>query len=168
MPNFLDLNNTGRVYLRGLREIGGKYDVMLLHGHFEHLAYNECYLDNIDKYEYIAVHDQDEIIVPRFLNSSIVWEARTRIYNQPVVDGGGSGDASAAAAAAASSSEPTAEDVAKRKQLVFENDGECATRFASSNKTIAGEYIANLKQRLSLTQDMNMHFLFGVYLQFET
>ena len=32
---------------------------------FQILNYNECYLDNIDKYKYIAIFDIDETIIPR-------------------------------------------------------------------------------------------------------
>ena len=35
---------------------------------FEVLLFNECYLDNIDKYKYIAMTDQDELIIPRLLD----------------------------------------------------------------------------------------------------
>ena len=29
---------------------------------------NECYLENADKYEHIAVYDNDEAIMPKILN----------------------------------------------------------------------------------------------------
>ena len=32
---------------------------------FNFIVLNECYLNNIDKYDYIAVHDHDELIVPQ-------------------------------------------------------------------------------------------------------
>ena len=34
-------------------------------GVFQNLRINECYLDNVDKYEYIAVIDIDELFIPR-------------------------------------------------------------------------------------------------------
>jgi hypothetical protein len=60
-------NGDSRSYFRNYSELKGKGGSFSYKysGVFQNLRINECYLDNVDKYEYIAVIDIDELIVPR-------------------------------------------------------------------------------------------------------
>ena len=70
IPNFLDVNNTQKPFINDFREIGSKYkkQIVTYHVHFEEFVFTECYLENKDKYKYITINDQDETVVPRYLN----------------------------------------------------------------------------------------------------
>ncbi len=70
IPNFIDVNNTHKPFINSFREIGSIYkkQIVIYHVHFEDFVFTECYLENKDKYKYIAINDQDETIVPRYLN----------------------------------------------------------------------------------------------------
>ena len=63
-PNLFE-SKYQKTFLRNLNEFKLKYEQRWL---FEVLLFNECYLDNIDIYQYISILDQDEIVLPRNLN----------------------------------------------------------------------------------------------------
>lgn len=71
LPNFIDANNTNKPFISSFFEI--KYDYrkneVPLHVHFETFVFNECYLSNKDKYKYITINDQDETVIPLYLNT---------------------------------------------------------------------------------------------------
>ena len=66
-------NHTSNNYL------GSFYDLLGRNGKFykpmtrvfDNIIFNECYLDNVDKYEYVAVLDNDEAILPRVATAKI-------------------------------------------------------------------------------------------------
>jgi hypothetical protein len=68
-PNFEDKNNSMKLFIRNsdFKNVY-KIDPLFHHLHFEFLCYNECFFENMNKYEHIAVHDQDESIIPRRFN----------------------------------------------------------------------------------------------------
>ena len=49
---------------------------------FEVLIFNECYLENIDKYKYISIIDQDELIIPRMLDNFHPLEKNLILINE--------------------------------------------------------------------------------------
>ena len=67
IPNFIDKDNTNKSFIRSFNEFEAYYkrEALYYHMHFEFITLNECYFENMDKYEYIAVYDQDESIIPR-------------------------------------------------------------------------------------------------------
>ena len=67
-PNFIDVNNTNKLFITNddFKNVY-KIDPLFYHLHLEFLCYNECFFENIDKYDYIAVYDQDESVIPRNL-----------------------------------------------------------------------------------------------------
>ena len=67
IPNFIDKNNINKSFIRSFNEFEATYklEALYYHMHFEFITLNECYFENMDKYEYIAVYDQDESIIPR-------------------------------------------------------------------------------------------------------
>jgi len=72
IPNFMTRNNLNKMFLTNFNEIA-QYGqpVLHVHVHFEQLVFNECYLQNMDKYKFITVNDQDETIVPPYLQNYI-------------------------------------------------------------------------------------------------
>lgn len=70
LPNFISNNSSGSYvnhsYLSQVTELKyrDKFESGLL-STFDTLILNECYLDNYEKYKYIAVIDNDELIMPR-------------------------------------------------------------------------------------------------------
>ncbi len=72
LPNFLDANNSAKPFINSFNEIKDFYkrDLLAYTDHFETIVFNECYLINKNDYKYIAVNDQDELIIPRFFNLS--------------------------------------------------------------------------------------------------
>ena len=65
-PNFIDKSNTQKLFIFN-DDFQNVYKINPLfhHLHFEYLCYNECFFENMDKYEHIAVFDQDESVIPR-------------------------------------------------------------------------------------------------------
>ena len=69
LPNFLNYSE-GKRYIKSFYEFA---KVLAAYGfgpleysiHFEYVTLNECYLRNMDKYEYIIINDQDESVIPR-------------------------------------------------------------------------------------------------------
>ncbi len=65
-PNFIDRNNSHKLFIRNndFKDVY-KINPLFHHLHFEYLCYNECFFENMDKFEHIAVFDQDESVIPR-------------------------------------------------------------------------------------------------------
>jgi len=78
-PNFEDKDNANKLFIKNsdFKEIY-KINPLFHHLHFEYLCYNECFFENKDKYEHIAVHDQDESIIPRRLDKFKVLNPNTK------------------------------------------------------------------------------------------
>jgi hypothetical protein len=73
IPNLLNYNNSKKMrYLNDFREIvsekTGIFDVLKVEV-INQLILNECYLNNIDKYKYITVIDNDETILPKTIEN---------------------------------------------------------------------------------------------------
>ena len=68
-PNFLQLEPKYFGSLNDLRKPGTSTAFLPYRWLFEIVIFNECYLDNIDKFENIALLDQDELIMPRKFQS---------------------------------------------------------------------------------------------------
>lgn len=70
LPNFIETNNAHRPFINYFKEIETlfKKQIIQYHVHFEEFVFTECYLENKDKYKYVTVNDQDETVVPRYLN----------------------------------------------------------------------------------------------------
>jgi hypothetical protein len=75
LPNFVNKKST---YLRHI----GKSMTRSMRYPFDTLAVNECYYDNLDAYNHIAVMDIDELILPRKLNTMLPLAKSTQLRNQ--------------------------------------------------------------------------------------
>jgi hypothetical protein len=64
IPNFFP-NQTKQFLSFNEIEILNRKEAFYIHVHFEFITQNECFLTNIDKYEPIAILDQDEMILQR-------------------------------------------------------------------------------------------------------
>jgi hypothetical protein len=54
--------------------------------HFDYLNLNECYLTNKDKYKYVIVIDDDEVIIPRKLNKHALNESVYTMDSNKIFD----------------------------------------------------------------------------------
>ena len=79
LPNFIDYTEDKK-FIKSFHEfekhIKFNHELNL---HFEFITLNECYLSNMDKYDFISVGDQDESILPRRL------EGFMKIDNRPLL-----------------------------------------------------------------------------------
>jgi len=71
IPNFMDENNSNLTFISSFYDFQTKYNKPILdvHVHFEQVVFNECYLQNMNKYKYITINDQDETIIPTYLKN---------------------------------------------------------------------------------------------------
>lgn len=78
-PNFEVENNSQRLFIKNsdFKDVF-KIDPLYHHAHYEFLCFNECYFENMDKYVHIAVHDQDESILPRRIEKFKVINPNTK------------------------------------------------------------------------------------------
>jgi len=76
IPNLIDLEQTNVNFFRTFDEIRKtykKYDVLYA-DHFELLIANECFLLNVEKFQYIAFLNSDQAILPKFLDQNDVLD----------------------------------------------------------------------------------------------
>jgi hypothetical protein len=71
IPNFIDKNNTNKPFIKDFNEIKNAYKLneISYHVFYETFVFTECYLTNKDKYKYVTVNDQDETVIPRYINN---------------------------------------------------------------------------------------------------
>ena len=67
LPNFMNKNRS--FYFRKFSEMNKLYAPE--YNLFKYLIYNECFMNNIDKYQYILVQDIDELLIPRASPSTL-------------------------------------------------------------------------------------------------
>ena len=80
LPNLIKPRNTSletsHVYFLRFASIHWKY--ALEYNLFKLIEYNECFIDNSDKYQYILIQDSDELLIPRvgnkFLHDSSIYD----------------------------------------------------------------------------------------------
>jgi hypothetical protein len=76
LPNYIynssALNDNSHQYLTDFHDlkINGKRFFLFYTNIFDILMFNECYLDNVDKYDYVMVIDNDETVIPRSMDFS--------------------------------------------------------------------------------------------------
>ena len=63
----------GKIYVKGSRRVQNFYSV---------LVYNECFLENIDKYKYISNIDSDELIIPRLEDNFFPLKKNLRLIDE--------------------------------------------------------------------------------------
>ena len=77
IPNFVippfTSTHTHHDYLGSFTALEGYYKSV--YNTFKLMFYNECLLDNIDKYEYVFIYDTDELLIPRVMPSKFVSDA---------------------------------------------------------------------------------------------
>jgi len=78
-PNLESKNNTNRLFIRNddFKNVF-KFNSLSHQTLFEHFCFNECYLENKDKYEQIAINDQDESIITSNNREFILDDFRTK------------------------------------------------------------------------------------------
>ena len=70
IPNLIEIDKKNKSFLQSFEEIRKlykKYD-LLYADHFEIMVQNECYLQNMDKYNFITANSYEETIIPQYLN----------------------------------------------------------------------------------------------------
>lgn len=67
IPNYIDPSNSNNSYFDSFNHFKDIYNIdpLYYHMHFEFITQNECYLNNINKYRYVSILDQDEAILKR-------------------------------------------------------------------------------------------------------
>jgi hypothetical protein len=78
IPNFID-PAVDRIYMNNMLDLkdDGNYSKPFA-SVFDMVGMNECYLNNVDKYKYITVIDNDEAIIPR---SNKILSKQSDLYN---------------------------------------------------------------------------------------
>lgn len=67
IPNYISPTNSNSSYLSSFNQLKDIYNIdpLYYHMHFEFVTQNECYLNNINKYKFVSILDQDEAILKR-------------------------------------------------------------------------------------------------------
>ncbi|RNA36061.1 hypothetical protein BpHYR1_052711 [Brachionus plicatilis] len=70
IPNYIDATSSNKSFIRSFNQFKEIYNIdpLYYHMHFEFVTQNECYLNNINKYKYVNILDQDEAILKRQIN----------------------------------------------------------------------------------------------------
>ena len=73
IPNFVS-DNRNQLFINNFYDLESRHKNRKnnIHMHFEIFTYNECYLQNMDKYKFITVNDQDETIIPKYLKNDLI------------------------------------------------------------------------------------------------
>ena len=145
LPNFLPYVPGRRKYLSSFREFArnGKYDA-LMSDTFNILSLAQCYLDNIDRYEFVGVFDPDEVVLaPRSNHFRSITQMRDVL------------------------SALTPEGLAAFNASIFEDT--CSRSFNSGSPSnhygLMGSYLKDLYRDGTRNSDSSLYFKQGYYLR---
>ena len=104
---------------------------------FDTLSINECYYDNLDKYNHVAVMDIDELIIPRVLDSSFPTLKTLGLKISPL------------------------ETQMTLNKSIFDHAFQCSHNHMPN----IASYVNKLKKRKNLNAKTALYFKMGVYLK---